>query len=201
MIFPIDSMNVDGLLTGADINERGEILLIGYKNYSPFIWLLYDFKGNDFFGGNKRRIDFSGMLGTQTEGICYSFGRNVFISAEKTAISPARLFKMNTTTWTSSYSNGVKDMAEPPDGQGMLIYPNPNNGNFTIEIAPPCINNPVFTELYTASGSLIGRSHDAFWNCETNIRYPKVRDGLYLLRCYAGKQVYSSRFLVINEGN
>ena len=91
------------------------------------MWLLFDFEGNDFFGGNKRRISFSGMLGVQAEGICYSFGRNVFISAEKTAISPARLFKLNTTPWTSSTSNGVEDMIELPDDQGLLIYPNPNN--------------------------------------------------------------------------
>ena len=201
VVFPIDSMNADGLITGADINEEGEIVLIGYKNYVPFMWILFDFEGNDFFGGNKRRIDFTGMLGVQAEGICYSFNRNVFISAEKTAISPARLFKLNTTTWTIPYTIGIEEMIEPPDGQGMLIYPNPNDGNFTIEIAPPCISNSVFTELYTASGSLIDRSNDYTWNCKTDLKYPEVRNGLYLLRCYAGTQVYSSRFLVINDGN
>ena len=200
VVFPIDSMNVDGLLTGADINEHGEIVLIGYKNYNPFMWLLFDFEGSDFFGGNKRRLNFSAMLGIQTEGICYSFGRNVFISAEKTAINPARLFKLNTTTWMNSYSSGTEDVIEPPDGQGMLIYPNPNDGNFTIEIAPPCLSNPVITELYTAAGSLIGRYQNAAGNCETNISYPNVSNGLYLLRCYSGKQIYNSRFLVINEG-
>lgn len=201
VVYPLDSMNADGLITGANINEKGEIVLIGYKNYNPFMWLLFDFKGNDFFGGNKRRVDFPGMLGIQAEGICYTFNRNVFISAEKTAIGPARLFKLNTTPWMSSYSNGMEDMIEPSDGQGMLIYPNPNNGNFTIEIEPPCISNPVFTELYTASGSLIGRSNDYAWNCKTDLRYPEVPNGLYLLRCYAGTQVYNSRFLVINDGN
>ncbi len=198
VVFPIDSMNADGLLNGANINDQGEIVLIGYKNYVPFMWLLFDFEGNDFFGGNKRRIDFSGMLGVQAEGICYSFGRNVFISAEKTAISPARLFKLNTSSWISSYPSGIEEMAEPSDDQGLLIYPNPNNGNFTFEIAPPCISNSVFTELYTASGSLIGRSNDYSWNCKTDLKYPKISNGLYLLRCYSGKQVYSSRFLVMN---
>ena len=118
VVFPVDSMNVDGLLTGADINDKGEIVLVGYKNYKSFMWLLFDFEGNDFFGGNKRRIDFSEMLGVQTEGICYSFHRNVFISAEKTSINPAKLYKLNTTSWTMPYTSGIEDMIEPPDGQG-----------------------------------------------------------------------------------
>lgn len=201
VVFPIDSMNADGLITGADNNDRGEIVLIGYKNYIPFMWLLFDFDGNDFFGGNKRRINFSGMLGIQAEGICYSFDRNVFISSEKTVVNPAKLFKLNTTPWMSSYSSGVDDMIEPPDGQGMLIYPNPNNGNFTIELAPPCINNPLVSELYTAPGGLVGRSNNYSWSCKTDLKYPEISNGLYLLRCYTGTQVYNSRILVINEEN
>lgn len=198
VVFPKDSMDVDGLLTGADVNERGEIVLIGYKNYNPFMWLLYDFVEDDFFGGNKRRIDFSAMLGIQTEGICYSFSRNVFVSSEKTAVNPAKLFKLNTSQWTGSYSTGIEDMMEPPDGHGLLIYPNPNNGHFSIEILPNDTDGALVTELYSASGKLMSRKNHPSFSGEANLRYNHMNDGLYMLRCFSRDKVYSSPFLVMN---
>lgn len=198
VVFPKDSMNVDGLLTGADINERSEIVLIGYKNYNPFMWLLYDFTDDDFFGGNKRRIDYSGMFGIQSEGICYSFDRNVFISSEKTAVNPAKLFKLNTTRWTDSYSTGIEDMIEPPDGHGLLIYPNPNNGHFSIEILPNGTDGALVTELYSASGKLVNRRNHTSFNGEADLRYNQMDDGLYMLRCFSRDKVYSSPFLLLN---
>lgn len=198
VVFPKDSMNVDGLLTGADINERGEIVLIGYKNYNPFMWLLYDFTDDDFFGGNKRRIDFSGMLGIQTEGICYTFGRNVFVSSEKTAINPAKLFKINTHQWTDSYSTGIEDMTEPTNDHGLLIYPNPNNGHFSIEILPNGTEEVLVTELYSASGKLMSRKNHPSFNGEASLNYRQMDDGFYMLRCFSHDKVYSSPFLVMN---
>lgn len=198
VVFPKDSMNVDGLLTGADINERGEIVLIGYKNYNPFMWLLFDFDDDDFFGGNKRRIDFSAMFGIQTEGICYSFRRNVFISSEKTVINPAKLFKLNITRWTNSYTTGIEDMIEPMEEQGLLIYPNPNNGNFSIEILPNGTDDVLVAELYSASGKLMGRKNLPSFNGEASLRYNQIESGLYTLRCFSRDKVYSSPFLVLN---
>jgi hypothetical protein len=81
-LFPMDTMNADGLITGADVISGGsDIILCGYKNYNPFIWLLFDFPGSNFFSGNKRRIDFSGII-------------------------PAKLFRLNTSPWTGSVLTG-----------------------------------------------------------------------------------------------
>ncbi|MBW6492442.1 MAG: hypothetical protein K0B15_14760 [Lentimicrobium sp.] len=113
VVYPKDSLMADGLITGADVLEDGEIILIGYKNYKPFIWLLFDFEGDNFFGGNKRRIDFKGDLGKQTEGIAYTFGNNVFISSERSSVNAAKLFKINTRQWTFKALPGIEDMVEP----------------------------------------------------------------------------------------
>lgn len=114
-IHPKDSLDADGLVTGADMSEGKEIVLIGYKNYRPFMWLLFDFEGDNFFGGNKRRIDFRGIRGTQTEGVAYTSDKNVFISSERTSINAAKLFKINTRQWTDSFAPGIEDMAPSAD--------------------------------------------------------------------------------------
>lgn len=198
-IFPNDNLIADGLITGADIQDGGEIVLIGYKNYNPFMWLLFDFQGSDFFGGNKRRINFTGVLGIQSEGIGYTFGSNVFISSEKTVVNPAKLFKLNTLQWTYSATTGIENMIPLPDStQGMLIYPNPNNGNFFLEFDKPCSKSTFSTELYSVTGSLLHRNAYQSVNCTTEISFAGLSNGLYMLRCYSAEKVFSARFMVCN---
>ena len=91
---PKGVLEVDGLITGADISPDGkQIALCGYKNYEPFAVLIYDFLPGDIITGSTRRIGFTGMFGTQTEGITFFTGGKVLISAEKTPIAPARIYR------------------------------------------------------------------------------------------------------------
>ncbi|WP_164682717.1 T9SS type A sorting domain-containing protein [Cyclonatronum proteinivorum] len=60
----IATFDVEGLITGSVyLPEERLIALIGYNfpevTTPPFIWLLYDFQGDDFFGGNKRKLNFN----------------------------------------------------------------------------------------------------------------------------------------------
>ncbi len=99
----LDTFNSRGLITGSAYHaEAGEIILIGYVNqiWTPFVWILYDFEGNDFFGGNKRRIDFVNLITTQTEGICYVDGKDLLISAEESPTFSARVFRFSTSEYT-----------------------------------------------------------------------------------------------------
>ena len=69
------TFNSSGLITGADLSKNtNELILVGYTNNSwiPFLWLMFDFEGEDFFSANKRRIDMLNIPATQTEGICYT---------------------------------------------------------------------------------------------------------------------------------
>ena len=64
----------NGLITGADISADGtKIALVGYVEnvWQPFIWLMFDYDGTQYFSGNKRRIDFPLLLGNQMEAIAY----------------------------------------------------------------------------------------------------------------------------------
>lgn len=75
--------NVRGLITAADYNEEGGALtLIGYENFVPFLWILWDFKEDDFFGGHKKRVDFAYMQGAQTEAVCFKTKDEILMTCE-----------------------------------------------------------------------------------------------------------------------
>jgi hypothetical protein len=96
VIYPLDEFNTDGLITGAAINPYNKTtVLCGYKNYIPFIWVLNDFWKNDFFGGNKRRVTFKELVGNQTEAVSFVGDDMFVISAEKTIVHNAKIFRVN----------------------------------------------------------------------------------------------------------
>ncbi|HSO78421.1 MAG TPA: hypothetical protein VLQ76_07625 [Bacteroidales bacterium] len=75
--------NVRGLITGAVYLEPQRLIaLCGYsKILEPFIFLLYDFKGTDFFSGNKRKISVE-LPYHQVEAIATADGLKFFIANE-----------------------------------------------------------------------------------------------------------------------
>lgn len=77
------SYNVQGLITGAtQIESRGLVVLSGYTTLlNPFLYLLYDYNGQDFFSGNKRRLDIT-LPFHQVEGICFQNGYTCFLTNE-----------------------------------------------------------------------------------------------------------------------
>jgi hypothetical protein len=80
----IGELNVQGLITGAEIiaNKR-VIVLTGYNSLiTPFIYLLYDFKGNRFFAANKRKAGINQSF-LQAEGICATSDTSFYISNER----------------------------------------------------------------------------------------------------------------------
>ena len=78
-----DNLNVQGLITGATyLESKRMIALCGYSNLlQPFFYLLYDFKGDDFFAANKRKIGLS-LPFNQIEGIASSDGLKYYLSNE-----------------------------------------------------------------------------------------------------------------------
>ncbi len=91
---------VDGLITAADYStENGMLSLLGYKDYMPFIWVFRDFNQNNFFDGEKFRLDLENIYGAQTEGLCFNATGDLLISCERSYftqslfIVPAQIFK------------------------------------------------------------------------------------------------------------
>jgi len=83
---PVSYFDVDGLVTGADYNENtNDLLIIGYKDYVPFVFLFKDFTGQTLSLKKVYRINLPGMKNSQTEGITW-VGENKFIfSTEQTS--------------------------------------------------------------------------------------------------------------------
>jgi len=79
----LGTYDVEGLVTGAAYSEdKGVVVLTGYnKRLQPFFYLLYDFKGNNFFSGNKRKIKID-LPFHQIESIATSDGLTFYCTNE-----------------------------------------------------------------------------------------------------------------------
>ena len=120
-----ESYNVKGLITGATyVPEYQLIVLCGYdydKNHilsslHPFLILLYDFKDDHFFSGNKRRLDFNSSVKSQIEAVATHNGLDYYLTCEhfKTTVMgftfdlPAQLLQLDLRDYLLPYLNGKK---------------------------------------------------------------------------------------------
>jgi hypothetical protein len=78
-----ETLDVKGLITGATLVASGKgIVLCGYSEMlQPFLYLLYDYKNNDFSAGNKRKIKLS-LPFHQIEGIESLDGKLFYLTNE-----------------------------------------------------------------------------------------------------------------------
>lgn len=83
------TIDTKGLVTGATYLENKKLItLCGYtKVGKPFLYLLYDFKDQDFLSGNKRRIDLK-LPFHQIEGIATKDGLHYFLTNESLVRKP-----------------------------------------------------------------------------------------------------------------
>jgi hypothetical protein len=87
-----DTFSSDGLITGAEfLSDQGLLVLSGYKNFYPFMWVIYGYQVGDLFAGKQYRVNFNEIFRVQTEGITAVSGDSVFISAEATDL-PASVY-------------------------------------------------------------------------------------------------------------
>jgi hypothetical protein len=84
-----ETLNVQGLITGATVLPKKKgIALCGYsKMLQPFVYLLYDYKKNDFSAWNKRKIKIE-LPFHQVEGIATEDGLLFYLTNEATVKKP-----------------------------------------------------------------------------------------------------------------
>jgi hypothetical protein len=92
IVSPIDSFNVNGLITGADILPNGKFALVGYLNFRSFIWTFH--KTRSEFFSDPRFIDLGMLVNAQTEGICFTAEEDLFFSCEKTENYNQQIWKI-----------------------------------------------------------------------------------------------------------
>jgi hypothetical protein len=79
------------------------------------------------------------------------------------------------------------------------VYPNPNNGSFTIRMAPEAdVTEPI--EVYNLLGQLVERIEVAFTKDHPTmeIKMSNLSDGIYFVRVFDGANYQSKRILVKN---
>jgi hypothetical protein len=122
-----------------------------------FAYLLYDFDGNDFFSGNKRRLGIN-LPFHQVEGITTTDGLSFFMSNEKFQQSilttDQKLHRFDLSPYLETYFTGLglneKVLSE------ILIYPNPAADEVVIS-CPEAYVGKTFS-IFNSKGELIESS-------------------------------------------
>ncbi|CAA6801590.1 MAG: Unknown protein [uncultured Sulfurovum sp.] len=80
----ISTFNIQGMVTAASINKELDILLL--TTYSSLlnvnVWAFSNYRANDFFSGNRKRLNFKNALQGQVEGITFIDNYKAYMSSE-----------------------------------------------------------------------------------------------------------------------
>lgn len=120
-----DSLEVQGLITAADITEDGTALVMGYALSGTFAWLLFDFQGNDVFSGNQRKISIGSLQDNgQVEGLTFRDGNSGYICSENFGSWTPKLQTFDIQQFLENPVSAVQ-----PEARKVVvsIFPNPAN--------------------------------------------------------------------------
>jgi hypothetical protein len=94
MIGPRAVYPSDGLVTGADMSpDSSFIVLCGYRDYVPFVWVLQNFSPPDYSFQDHIRFEYPGLINLQIEGIALASPERAYISSEMSQY-PAGLYRL-----------------------------------------------------------------------------------------------------------
>jgi len=80
----ISTFNIKGMVTGATIHKKSNmLLLLTYDDLlNVNIWAFTNYKGNDFFSGEKKQLHLFSPLQGQIEGITFIDKYKAYLSSE-----------------------------------------------------------------------------------------------------------------------
>lgn len=134
----VSTLDVQGLITGAMLMEDKRLLVLcGYNStLQPFLYLLYDYTGTDFFGGNKRRININ-LPFHQVEAITTQDGINYHITNEYISRSgitiPQQLHQLNLNAYLSRYLS-TTNIYDYTSEKNFSMYPVPAKTFIQMEV-------------------------------------------------------------------
>ncbi len=193
----LDSLNVSGLVTGAAYGAGNEmIILSGYSSYIPMLYLLFDYKNGDFFSGNKRRIDLPGILGSQTEGICFIDKDNVYLSTEDNKIFSQRVFSIPVTEWLYSPPTYIYHVYY---NEEISISPNPANSKVSIEVVGKHVEEPI-VEVFDQMGNSCDIYFSVFTptkkGCLVSINVDHLNAGFYIIKVTIANRIKVAKLII-----
>lgn len=137
-----DTLDVQGMVTGACLLPGARMLaLCGYNIIcQPFVWLLYGYEDNRFFGGGQLRIDLDNGIGLQVESIATADGRHFFLTNEHFSRMgfdrPAQLLSLDLTdiiTQLAVSDTGGVGLPVLEEAEQWGLQPNPTTGVVEID--------------------------------------------------------------------
>jgi len=174
--------DVKGLITGSVfVRSKGIIVLTGYsRTLDPFFYLLYDFKDNDFFGGNKRKVEIN-LPSHQIESVASSDGIKYYTTNEHFSFPPLinitqKIHIFNLSMFLGNYA-GLK-IPYPDSERNHIISPVPVHDQLKIRSLPVLVPSPY--ELINITGQIIMTG--TLDSDESIIDVSKLSPGAYILR-------------------
>jgi hypothetical protein len=174
--------NVNGLITGAVyLEEKRIIALTGYsERLKPFLYLLYDFNGSDFFGGNKRKIEIL-LPYHQIEGITTTNGIKYFVTNEYFSLAPIikttqKIHLLDLSPFLGDYLN--LPVPHPDAENNFIISPVPAREFVTIQSLTDLL--PADYILINLSGQIVKTGRLNSENSTVNIS--GLNSGIYFMR-------------------
>jgi len=194
------SFNTAGLITGADLNSaNNEVTLIGYvdQQWIPFAWLLFDYNGEEFFSGNKRRIDMPNIVATQTEAIVYTSGRHETISSEGHVLFSQSAYGFNSGNWVGGSPSSVQDVAK--EKFDFVLSPNPvKKSKINIGITKLPVGWYQL-EIYDSMGRVVEIKKYSMskksGKTKVKVKVGSYPAGIYFVRLTSGNQVVERKFI------
>ena len=176
--------NVEGLVTGAVlVDSKKLIALCGYSTaLEPFILLLYDFKDQNFFGANKRKI-YIRAANHQIEGITTANGLRYYVSNEYLSLGPfinipQKLQIIDLHSYLDNYFNSLTSDTNNLTMNDYIIYPNPADDY--ISLKSNSVNMRSDYHLLDLSGRVIRTGF--FSGDEPDISVSGLTAGIYFLK-------------------
>ncbi|TNJ44133.1 T9SS type A sorting domain-containing protein [Tamlana fucoidanivorans] len=88
------------------------------------------------------------------------------------------------------------DIGEPGDPNKLVLYPNPNTGEFTIQLYNPTKNN-VDIKLYDLRNRLVYQeTYNGSTNFEENVTLQNIFSGMYILKISNGVKEFTKRVII-----
>lgn len=172
--------DVNGLVTSACyLPEYRQIVLCGYSTLlQPFVVLLYDYQGNDFFSGNKRKMSLN-LPFHQVEAITHRdafhfYLTNEYITQYGISIS-AKFHKLDLSDYLAPITpEGLSEITESLDFE---LYPNPAEDVLYVDGLP---SDSGRYEIYNDMGQLVQRGQ---WEQGlTEIWIDSLTSGVYFIK-------------------
>lgn len=185
----------DLLITGADVVHDSLLILCGYSALlSPELVLLYGFKEDQFFSGNKRKIQLD-LPFHQVEAIAHFEGNRFFFSNEafdfnELIKTEAQLHQIDLTELLKQPSKGTQ-IEQRENQSKILIFPNPAAGILNFQGIE---EGNYDLRIYNLMGQLMKHEKLDF-SKELEVEIINLRPGIYFIELSNELEVLRLQFI------